>query len=147
VCESLCVCVCEKFLVPLISRSFYNYSRRYTLFQNVLAGAKAADVCPAAAFGCISLFLHNLLKSPCDSATFKPALRPAPSPRTMESLSAERQEKVQMLMALTDIEDVEARVILQKNDWQLELPFCNHFAAGAAFRLGSVEGAVFVFGG
>jgi ubiquitin-protein ligase len=38
----------------------------------------------------------------------------------MESLSAERQEKVQMLMALTDIEDVEARVILQENGWQLE---------------------------
>jgi hypothetical protein len=63
VCESLCVCVCEKFLVPLISRSFYNYSRRYTLFQNVRAlavGAKAADVCPAAAFGCISLLLRNV---------------------------------------------------------------------------------------
>jgi hypothetical protein len=38
----------------------------------------------------------------------------------MESLSAERQEKVQMLMALTGIEDVDARVILQENDCQLE---------------------------
>jgi uncharacterized protein YjbI with pentapeptide repeats len=38
----------------------------------------------------------------------------------MESLSAERQEKVQKLMALTGIEDVDARLILQENDWQLE---------------------------
>jgi hypothetical protein len=49
-----------------------------------------------------------------------PALRPAPSPSTMESLSDERQEKVQMLMVLTGIDDVDARVILQENSWQLE---------------------------
>jgi hypothetical protein len=49
-----------------------------------------------------------------------PALRPDTSPSTMESLSDERQEKVQMLMVLTGIDDVDARVILQENSWQLE---------------------------
>ena len=48
-----------------------------------------------------------------------PALRPDTSPSTMESLSDERQEKVQMLMVLTGIDDVDARVILQENSWQL----------------------------
>lgn len=51
----------------------------------------------------------------------------APSARTMESLSAERQEMVQMLMAVTGIEDAEfAREFLQDNGWQLE-PAVNQY--------------------
>jgi hypothetical protein len=45
----------------------------------------------------------------------------------MESLSTERQEMVQMLMAVTGIEDAEfAREFLQDNSWQLE-PAVNQF--------------------
>ena len=70
---------------------------------------------------CLNTWLLRAETCPCCRAKPDiPALLPAPSPRTMESLSAERQEKVQKLMALTGIEDVDARVILQENDWQLE---------------------------
>ena len=65
-----------------------------------------------------------------------PALRPAPSPRTMESLSDERQEQVQMLMALTGIENLDAHVVLQENEpdnsWQLLVTREDHAAAGTA---------------
>ena len=53
--------------------------------------------------------------------------RAAPSARTMGSLSTERQEMVQMLMAVTGIEDAEfAREFLQDNGWQLE-PAVNQY--------------------
>jgi hypothetical protein len=54
----------------------------------------------------------------------------------MESLSDERQEQVQMLMALTGIENLDAHVVLQENEpdnsWQLLVTREDHAAAGTA---------------